>query len=118
MTRILILLLAISITFPYMAADLTLVKDGKPVSCIVLPSDADPVLTHAAEELSLFLGKISAGDKPMIVSAPVEGLLLLSWHYPKTKSCMRTALKSLPMRQNFGLKGRPAMECSMEATKY
>ncbi len=106
MTRIFIPILAIFFSFPYMAAELTLVKDGKPVSCIVLPSDADPVMTFAAEELSLFLGKIAAADKPGIVSAPVEGLVPIVLALSKDKKLQEDGFKITAKANELRIEGK------------
>ncbi|MBP5182381.1 MAG: DUF4838 domain-containing protein [Lentisphaeria bacterium] len=54
-------------------ADFTFVKDGKSCCTIVVKKDAHVVEKHAAAELSKFLGKISAGEKPVIAEKPLPG---------------------------------------------
>ncbi len=75
MKHILTVIISVFAAFPLLAADLTLMKDGQPAACIVLPAGADEAMTFAAEELSLFLGKISGGEKPAIVAAPATARL-------------------------------------------
>ncbi len=55
------------------AADYNLVKDGKAASCIVLPDNAGPAEKHAADELALFLEKVT-GARIAIGGAPSKEL--------------------------------------------
>ena len=58
---------------PAAAEEHFLMKNGKAASCIVLKSN-DPAARHAAEELSLYLGKIADGAGPVISDRRKEGL--------------------------------------------
>ncbi|MFA6931890.1 MAG: DUF4838 domain-containing protein, partial [Lentisphaeria bacterium] len=106
MNRISTLLLTLFAIFPALAAELTLVKDGKPTSCIVLPDDAEPVLTFAAQELSLFLGKISAGEKPLIVSVPAKGLVPIVLALCKDKKLQEDGFKITACEKELRIEGK------------
>ncbi len=106
MNRIATLLLALFAMIPVFAADLTLVKEGKPNVCIVLPSDADPVLNFAAEELSFFLGKISGGDTPAIVAAPVEGLVPIHFALSKDEKLLDDGFKITAKSNELRIEGK------------
>ena len=67
-----VFLLCFALFFSGNAAEYFLMKDGKAACCIVLKSN-DPAAKHAAEELSLYLGKIANGKGPAIGSASVKG---------------------------------------------
>ncbi|MBO4303967.1 MAG: DUF4838 domain-containing protein, partial [Lentisphaeria bacterium] len=47
--------------------DVFLLKDGKAVSVILVGEKASPAERHAADELSLFLGRLSGGDAPKVL---------------------------------------------------
>jgi len=47
------------------AGDLDLVRDGEPVAQIVVPADAHEFVTLAAEELNLYLQKMSGAELPV-----------------------------------------------------
>ncbi len=55
------------------AAGYDLMRDGAPACSIVLAPDAGPVERHAAEELSVYLGKIAGGPAPAIGTNAVDG---------------------------------------------
>ena len=54
-------------------AEFKLTDNGKAASSIILRKNASDIEKHAAKELSVFLGKISGGEKPVIGIAPVKG---------------------------------------------
>ncbi|NLE55762.1 MAG: DUF4838 domain-containing protein, partial [Lentisphaerae bacterium] len=51
-----------------------LMKNGVPACSITVPDDASPATRHAADDLALYLAKISGGGAPAVVNQPVEGL--------------------------------------------
>jgi hypothetical protein len=55
-------------------AAFTLVRDGRPTSCIVVGQNAGVVEKHAASELSAYLGKISRGSPVPVASEPSSEL--------------------------------------------
>lgn len=85
------------------AKDYALVKDGKPTSCIVLPENAGPVEKHAAEELSLFLEKVT-GARVAIESMPAPDLynIYLGTFDAKNVSHSTTIAKAVSELTNDG----------------
>jgi len=59
---------------PHIAEAFTLVKEGRPASCIVLNRNAGVVEKHAASELSTYIGKISGGVAVPLVNEPSPDL--------------------------------------------
>lgn len=55
------------------AADLELVRDGKPVAQIVIPHDPPELIALAAEELNLHLGKMSGAQLAQVAPGDVRG---------------------------------------------
>jgi hypothetical protein len=55
----------------------TLVENGRPSACIVLPDEAGDVEEHAAEELAAYIERISGGRLPVRRGAPAEGYAVL-----------------------------------------
>lgn len=72
------------------ARDSALVRNGKAVSCIVLPENAGPVERHAASELAFFLEKVS-GAKVGIENAPAKGLCTIYLGTTEATSVPRSA---------------------------
>ena len=60
-------------TLALYGAEIKLTENGRSVSCIVLRKNAGKVERHAAKELSVYLGKISGGECPVIGLEPVKG---------------------------------------------
>jgi len=58
-------------------ADLALVRDGRPLARIVLPADADETTALAAEELSLYLGKVSGATLPVVPEPTGDGPVVI-----------------------------------------
>ncbi len=56
------------------ASGAELVKDGKAACRIVVTPGQSPVIRHAAEELALYLNKITGGANVQVAEAPVSGL--------------------------------------------
>ena len=66
-----------------------LMKNGTPACCIIPDPAAGPIGRHAAKELSVYLGKISGGQPPAVVPAPLEGM------YPiRLKTAHDSAIKN------------------------
>ena len=77
-----ILLLAAAF-LPLMGKDLMLMEKGKS-KCVIVKSDAKcPVQDFAARELSLFLGKIAKGEKPVIADKAVKGKTVIAFQILK-----------------------------------
>lgn len=72
--HVLAAILCIGFTLPLFSAEFALMKNGAPACSIVLPTEPGPVITHAAEELALFLGKIAGGAAPKVVTLAEPGL--------------------------------------------
>ena len=80
-----VFLLLFASVLPAGAKEKFLMKDGKASCCIVLKSD-DPAARHAAEELSLYLGKIAGGKGPSIGESAVAGLYPVTLELVKDKA--------------------------------
>jgi hypothetical protein len=67
MKRVLILLLAASMTLPLYPAEL--VRDGQPLAEIVIPTNPVPSVKTAASELQKYLKKMSGAELPIVSKA-------------------------------------------------
>ncbi len=76
------------LSLPLFAGEYFLMKNGKAASCIVLKSN-DPVSRHAAEELSLYLGKIANGKGPLISAKGEKGLYPIILELVKDKAIQK-----------------------------
>ncbi len=74
MKVLLIAFIVLSRAFPSESGEFPLVKDNAGVSSVVLTGSAGPVEKHAANELSLYLGKISGGADIRVLEAPSDEL--------------------------------------------
>ena len=71
MKRLLFALSFLSAALLY--ADVPLMKNGEP-ACTIIPAQGDdPTIRYAAEELSLYLGKIGGGKAPAIADKAEAG---------------------------------------------
>ena len=71
MKRLLFALSVLSAALLY--ADVPLMKNGEPVCTIIPAQGDDPTIRYAAEELSLYLGKIGGGKAPAIADKAESG---------------------------------------------
>lgn len=77
-----VLLSAVLIPCLY-GADVPLMKNGTPQCTVIVSAKAGPVEKHAAKELAVFLGKISAGTAPAVASQTIKGTLPIRFELTK-----------------------------------